>query len=156
MAEEGYIGALCRIDQVLRKVKDCSAELNEIERIVAELKTDAHSSFDDIEERPDLLLVAGTLRDMLNVLETGLKGIPDKQKMQVAIQGITSIPEVRASGKDNTRSKRIRLSTQAEPSNVCSNSSTETRVAKRAAWNGPEICTTEKLFGIITSGLNGV
>lgn len=141
MAEEGYIGALCRIDQVLRKVKDCSAELKEIERIVTGLKTDAHSSSDDIEERPDLLLVAGTLRDMLNVLETGFKGIPDKQKLQVAIQGITST-EDRASGEDNTRSKRIRLSRQAEPSNVCGNSSTETRVANmRAAWNGPEICT---------------
>lgn len=51
MAKEGYIDALCRVNQVIQKLKGCSAELNEIERIVTELKTDAHSSSEHIDER---------------------------------------------------------------------------------------------------------
>lgn len=137
--EEGYIGALCRLDQVLHKLKDCSAELNEIERIVVELKSNARGSPEasfQPEERPDLLLVAGTLRGMVNTLKTGLEGVPDIQRVNSP-----------GSAEDNMRSKWNRLSlvldraaTQAEVNKACSSFSTETRVAKRAAVNGPQVC----------------
>ncbi|KAG0556035.1 hypothetical protein KC19_11G020400 [Ceratodon purpureus] len=137
MAKKGYTDVLCRVNQVLHKLEDCSAELKEIERIVTVLKTDSSSEL--IDERPDLLLVTETVRDMLNVLETGLEGISGKQRMQVAIQEMNST-EDRASEDDNTRSKRNRLSTQAEPSNGCGSSSKETRVTKTATWNDPKMC----------------
>lgn len=137
MAHESHSDALCKINQVLYKVKDCSSELNEVESIVTELKTAAHSSSDDFEARPDLLIVACTVRDMLDVLKTGLQKLSDVQKLRVATQRV-SVIEDRASEEDNMGPKRARLITQAEASNVCGNSSTETRVA---AWKGPQVCT---------------
>ncbi|KAG0626312.1 hypothetical protein M758_2G118500 [Ceratodon purpureus] len=140
MGKEGYSDALCRVDHVIQKLKECSMERNEIERIVTELKTDAQSSSEHTDERQDLLLVAETVRDMLNLLKTGLEGIPGQQKMQVAIEEMNSTVD-RASEEDNARLKRTRLSSQTEPSSVCGSSSKETRVTKTAARNGPEICT---------------
>ncbi|KAG0587292.1 hypothetical protein KC19_2G154200 [Ceratodon purpureus] len=131
-----YTDALRRVDQVIQKLKDCSMERNEIERIMTELKADALSSDDYTDTRRDLLVVAKTVRDMLNVLKTGLEGIHVEiiLKMQVAIEETNSIVD-RASEEDNTRLKRTRVSTQTEPGSVCGSSSKETRVTKK------EICT---------------
>ncbi|KAG0584316.1 hypothetical protein KC19_3G202100 [Ceratodon purpureus] len=138
MAKEGYIDALCRVNQVIQKLKGCSAELNEIERIVTELKTDAHSSSEHIDERHGLLLVAESVRDMLNIVKTGLEGIPGNQRMQVGIEEMNSTVDRE---EDNARSKRTRLLTQTEPSSVCRTFSKETSlVTKTAAWNDSEIC----------------
>ncbi|KAG0582857.1 hypothetical protein KC19_3G091600 [Ceratodon purpureus] len=140
MAKEGYIDALCRVNQVIQKLKGCSAELNEIERIVTELKTDAHSSSEHIDERQGLLLVAESVRDMLDIVKTGLEGIPGNQRMQVGIEEMNLTVDV-ASEEDNARSKRTRLLTQTEPSSVCRAFSKETSlVTKTAAWNDSEIC----------------
>ncbi|KAG0620528.1 hypothetical protein M758_4G223100 [Ceratodon purpureus] len=140
MAKEGCIDTVCRVNQALHKLRGCYAEVNEIERIVTELETDAHSSSEHINERVDLLLVIKTVRDMLNVLATGIERIPGKQGMQVVIQEMNST-EDHASEEDNTRSKRARLSTEAEPSNVCGTSSREIRITKTSGWDGPKICT---------------
>ncbi|KAG0605659.1 hypothetical protein M758_9G077800 [Ceratodon purpureus] len=138
MAKEGYIDALCRVNEVIQKLKGCSAELNEIERIVTELKTDAHSSSEHIDERQRLLLVAESVRDMLNIVKTGLEGIPGNQRMQVGIEEMNSTVDRE---EDNARSKWTRLLTQTEPSSVCRTFSKETSlVTKTAAWNDSEIC----------------
>ena len=140
MANEGYIDTLCRVNQSLQKLRGCYAEVNEIERIATELEIDAHSSSEHMDERVDLLHVIETVRDMLNVLEMGIQRIPGKQGMHVVIQEMNSMQD-RASEEDNTRSKWARLSTKAEPSNVCGTSSRETRVTKTSGWNGPKVCT---------------
>ena len=107
MAQEGYIGALCRLGQVVHKLKDCSAELNEVERIiVTELNTDDMEATE--EERPDLFLLAGTLREIVNSLKTGLEGVSD---MRI----VNSTKEYPASGEDNTRSRWNRPSPVLEP-----------------------------------------
>jgi len=118
MAQEGYMGALRRLDQVLHKLKDCFAELSEIERIVTEMKPDAHGDdMEAVEERPDLLLVAGNYWEMVNSLKAGLERISDMRRVQVAVP-----TENNASEEDiNMRSRPspvLDSATQAEANKV--------------------------------------
>lgn len=78
------------------------------------------------------------MRDMLNIVKTGLEGIPGNQRMQVGIEEMNSTVDRE---EDNARSKRTRLLTQTEPSSVCRTFSKETSLVKKtAAWNDSEIC----------------